>query len=436
MARTPPCWSAPSSPSPTSTGASGRRRSSPSSRARRRPRTRSSPSAAQHIAHFKCPAAVEFGDLPKTSTGKVQKFVLREREWAGPRRSASTETRGRVLRARTRCTSARDKVLQVVLGINVAMFLDELVAGLISHLTALIADSVDMLGDAIVYGFSLYVVGRGFQWQARGALLKGARHGGLRRSASSRRAVRGWRAASRLTPASCGSSALVALVANASVLVLLSRHRSDDINMRWAWLRSETMWIANGAVIVAGIGVGETGAAWPDIRVGLAIAALFALEQSALIRQALASSQPSKTEYPTRGRRRSRVASARRRDWTSRAANTRVQAARPAGPTPDAFALPAGAPVRRAEMRRPAVRCERAGDRRPTAPATDRSWHGGRAAQADFPRSREGQDSGRGPDLDGIHLEVQAAIVSILPAASSGRTGVVSRETVAEVGNT
>jgi fatty-acyl-CoA synthase len=37
----------------------------------------------QHIAHFKCPAAVEFGDLPKTSTGKVQKFLLRDREWGG-----------------------------------------------------------------------------------------------------------------------------------------------------------------------------------------------------------------------------------------------------------------------------------------------------------------------------------------------------------------
>jgi fatty-acyl-CoA synthase len=37
----------------------------------------------QHIAHFKCPAAIEFGDLPKTSTGKVQKFVLRDKEWAG-----------------------------------------------------------------------------------------------------------------------------------------------------------------------------------------------------------------------------------------------------------------------------------------------------------------------------------------------------------------
>ncbi len=37
----------------------------------------------QHIAHFKAPAAVEFGELPKTSTGKVQKFVLREKEWKG-----------------------------------------------------------------------------------------------------------------------------------------------------------------------------------------------------------------------------------------------------------------------------------------------------------------------------------------------------------------
>ncbi|MCG3198633.1 MAG: Long-chain-fatty-acid--CoA ligase [bacterium] len=36
-----------------------------------------------HIAHFKCPKQVEFGELPKTATGKVQKFVLREREWAG-----------------------------------------------------------------------------------------------------------------------------------------------------------------------------------------------------------------------------------------------------------------------------------------------------------------------------------------------------------------
>jgi fatty-acyl-CoA synthase len=37
----------------------------------------------ERLAHYKCPDAVEFGPLPKTSTGKIQKFVLRNREWAG-----------------------------------------------------------------------------------------------------------------------------------------------------------------------------------------------------------------------------------------------------------------------------------------------------------------------------------------------------------------
>lgn len=35
------------------------------------------------LSHFKCPKHVEFGDLPKTATGKIQKFVLRDREWEG-----------------------------------------------------------------------------------------------------------------------------------------------------------------------------------------------------------------------------------------------------------------------------------------------------------------------------------------------------------------
>jgi fatty-acyl-CoA synthase len=38
------------------------------------------------LAHYKCPDAVVFGPLPKTSTGKVQKFALREPEWAGRER--------------------------------------------------------------------------------------------------------------------------------------------------------------------------------------------------------------------------------------------------------------------------------------------------------------------------------------------------------------
>ncbi|HNS45905.1 MAG TPA: AMP-binding protein, partial [Bacteroidales bacterium] len=36
----------------------------------------------EHMAHYKCPAAIEICDLPKTATGKIQKYILREKEWA------------------------------------------------------------------------------------------------------------------------------------------------------------------------------------------------------------------------------------------------------------------------------------------------------------------------------------------------------------------
>ena len=44
----------------------------------------------EYLAHFKCPTAIEFTELPKTSTGKIQKFVLREKEWGND----STRIRG------------------------------------------------------------------------------------------------------------------------------------------------------------------------------------------------------------------------------------------------------------------------------------------------------------------------------------------------------
>ncbi len=40
----------------------------------------------EHLAHYKCPKGFAFGPLPKTSTGKVQKFLLRELAWKGKAR--------------------------------------------------------------------------------------------------------------------------------------------------------------------------------------------------------------------------------------------------------------------------------------------------------------------------------------------------------------
>lgn len=65
------------------------------------------------------------------------------------------------------------RVLWIVLVVNAAMFFVEGAAGLLAHSTSLLADALDMLGDALVYGFSLFVLARSARWQAGAALAKG-----------------------------------------------------------------------------------------------------------------------------------------------------------------------------------------------------------------------------------------------------------------------
>jgi Co/Zn/Cd efflux system component len=177
------------------------------------------------------------------------------------------------------------RVLHVVLWINTAMFLVEFVAGLLGQSTALLADSVDMLGDAIVYGFSLYVVGRPALWQVRAALLKGvlmAAFGvGLLVQVI-------YKVIGGIVPAAdvMGGIGLLAMVANVFCLLLLWRRRADDINMRSAWLCSRNDVVANGGVLMAAAAVALTGSMWPDIVVGLAIAAIFLTSAGSVIRRA------------------------------------------------------------------------------------------------------------------------------------------------------
>jgi Co/Zn/Cd efflux system component len=178
-------------------------------------------------------------------------------------------------------------VLVAVLAINVAMFLAELAGGLIAHSTALLADSADMLGDAIVYGVSLYVIGRAPIWGSRAALLKGFIMVGFALGISIEVVLK---LARGVTPDAeiMWALAVAALVANGSVLVLLSRHRADDINMRSAWICSRNDVIANAGVLVAALWVGLSGSGYPDILIGLGIAALFASSSLRVIREALA----------------------------------------------------------------------------------------------------------------------------------------------------
>ena len=182
------------------------------------------------------------------------------------------------------------RVLRVVLWINLVMFTAEGLAGLLAHSTALLADSMDMLGDAIVYGFSLYVIARAPIWLTRAALLKGI----IMAAFAIGIAVEVLAKLARgLTPdvGIMVGVALAALVANAAVLALLWRHRIDDINMRSAWLCSRNDVVANGGVLLAALGVGLSGSAWPDILIGLAIATLFGMSAVGVIREALGYSR-------------------------------------------------------------------------------------------------------------------------------------------------
>ena len=68
---------------------------------------------------------------------------------------------------------------------------------------------------------------------------------------------------------------LLALAVNSWCFYVLWRHRSDDVNMRSTWLCSRNDLIANAAVLVAAGLVAWLASPWPDVLVGLGIAALF-----------------------------------------------------------------------------------------------------------------------------------------------------------------
>ncbi|HEX7740855.1 MAG TPA: cation transporter, partial [Sphingobium sp.] len=66
------------------------------------------------------------------------------------------------------------RVLILVMIINFVMFFAEFGGGVIARSSALMADSVDMLGDAFIYALSLYALRRGPRWEAGAAIAKGA----------------------------------------------------------------------------------------------------------------------------------------------------------------------------------------------------------------------------------------------------------------------
>ena len=157
-----------------------------------------------------------------------------------------------------------------VLGINALMFLVIVAAALYGKSTALLADSLDNLGDALTYGLSLYAVSRSTAVKARVALFKG---GLILLAAFGVLAQIIYKIFVPSVPLFevMGTFSLIGLGANSLCLFLLWRHRQDDVNMTSVWECSRNDIVANLAVFVASGAVWLTGSGWPDVVIALGL---------------------------------------------------------------------------------------------------------------------------------------------------------------------
>ena len=160
--------------------------------------------------------------------------------------------------------------LLIVLAINGVMFFVIIAAALYGKSTALLADSLDNLGDALTYGLSFYAAARGPAVKAKVALFKG----GLIFLAAL--AVAAQIIYKFFVPGLplfevMGAFSLLGLAANSLCLYLLWRHRHEDVNMSSVWECSRNDIASNLSVFVAAGVVWLTGSGWPDILVALGL---------------------------------------------------------------------------------------------------------------------------------------------------------------------
>jgi len=165
------------------------------------------------------------------------------------------------------------RALWIVLFSNIAMFIVEIAASWKAESTALMADAIDFLGDAINYGVSLVALAAGALWRSRVALAKGWAMGIYGVAVL---LVAGWNVLRNASPepTTMALVAMLALLVNVSAAILLYAFREGDANMRSVWLCSRNDAIGNVAVIFAAAGVFGTGTIWPDVGVAVLLAIL------------------------------------------------------------------------------------------------------------------------------------------------------------------
>ncbi|MDF1736597.1 MAG: cation transporter [Minwuia sp.] len=177
------------------------------------------------------------------------------------------------------------RILLIVIAINAAMFVVEVVASMQSGSLALLSDSLDFAGDAATYAISLAVLSASLRVRSWSAIVKAgsmALFGLWILGAAIRAAIIGD------VPDATTMSAVggLALVANLVSVLFLLRFRTGDANLRSVWLCSRNDAINNVAVILAGAGVFASASRWPDLAVASIMALLAFWSAVSVLRQA------------------------------------------------------------------------------------------------------------------------------------------------------
>jgi Co/Zn/Cd efflux system component len=191
------------------------------------------------------------------------------------------------------------RTLLFLIAINGVMFFVELAAGWVAQSMGLIADSLDMLADAGVYGIALLAVGSSALAKARAAAASGIVQlglAGLVLHEVARKSIHGSEPVSSLM---IGVS-LVALTANVACLYLLRKHRHGEVHMRASWIFSTTDVQANVGVIIAGVLVFVTGSSAPDLIIGALVCAIVARGGIRILRAAQTAVSVEARGRPTR----------------------------------------------------------------------------------------------------------------------------------------
>lgn len=178
------------------------------------------------------------------------------------------------------------KILKIVIGINVLMFVVEMFGSYISGSMALGADALDFFGDSLTYSITLLAIGHSLIWRARAAIFKGI----------TLAALGIWVIGSTIyriyvtgipNEFIMGYVALAAFAANVGSALLLMKYRDGDANVRSVWLCSRNDAIGNLSVIVAALAVAWTNSYWPDLMVAFLIASLFLHSAYLILKQAI-----------------------------------------------------------------------------------------------------------------------------------------------------